>query len=188
MSAKHVIDNDAYGKVLESGAVRFERSLPGPVERVWEYITDSEKRGTWLASGEMELRVGGKVTLIFHNATLAPAGEPIPGWLQPFAGPLTQNGKITQLNAPHLLAMTWGDKGDGSPASEVVFELRQQGKTVLLALTHRRLTGSMEGFMVSCGWHVHTGVLVAVLNGDPPPPYWSKFDRVQQEYKKHFAV
>jgi uncharacterized protein YndB with AHSA1/START domain len=188
VSMKQVIDNDAYGKILESGAVRFERILPGPIERVWDYITVPEKRATWLAGGEMELHVGGRVTLEFHNATLAPQGEPVPDWLKPYTGPLTNPGRITQLAPPYLLGFTWGDAGNGSPASEVVFELKAQGKSVMLALTHRRLTSNTEGLMVSCGWHVHTGVLVAVLNGEPKPPYWSKFDQVQAHYKAQFAI
>lgn len=186
VSAKHKIDNDGFGKVLESGAVRFERILPGPIERVWEYLTVPEKRSLWLAGGEMELHVGGRVTLEFHNATLAPKGEPVPDWLQPYTGPLTNPGRITQINKPYLLGFTWGDAGDGSPASEVVFELKAQGSSVLMALTHRRLTSNTEGLMVSCGWHVHTGVLVAVLNGDPKPSYWQKFDQVRKHYDQQF--
>ena len=186
-SAKHMIDNDAYGTVLESGAIRFERFLPGPIERVWEYLTVPEKRATWLAGGEMELRVGGRVMLEFHNATLAPKGEPVPGWLQPFAGPLTNPGRITQLNKPHVLGFTWGDAGDGSPASEVVFELKAQGSSVMLALTHRRLTGNQEGFMISCGWHTHLGLLVATLEGAPRPPYWQKFEQVKTVYHPQFT-
>ncbi|MFN4276298.1 MAG: SRPBCC family protein [Ferrovibrio sp.] len=186
LSMKHVIDNDAFGTVLESGAIRFRRLLPGPIERVWEYITDPEKRATWLAAGEMELRIGGKVTLNFHNAKLAPKDEAVPEWLQPFTGPMSLNGRITQLEAPRRLGMTWGDAGDGSPASEVLFELESQGKNVVLVLTHRRLTSNREGLMVSCGWHAHLGVLVAQMNGDPAPAYWSKFDQLQPVYRKHF--
>lgn len=181
-----MIDNDAYGLVLESGAVRFERILSGPIERVWEFITDSEKRGSWLASGEMELWVGGKVTLNFHNARLAPPGEAVPGWLRPFTGPMAMHGRITLLDKPYRLGMTWGDAGDGSPASEVVFELKPQGSSVMLALTHRRLTGNREGFMVSCGWHVHLGVLVARMSGRDQPPYWQKFHEVYPVYQAHF--
>jgi len=185
-SVKNVIDNDAYGNVLESGAVRFERILPGPIGRVWDFLTESEKRGTWLASGEMELWVGGKVTLNFHNARLSPPGEAVPNWLQPFTGPLTLNGEVTLLDKPHRLGFTWGDAGDGSPASEVVFELKPQGSSVMLALTHRRLTGNREGFMISCGWHTHLGVLIAQVNGDAPPPYWQKFEQVKAVYHRNF--
>jgi hypothetical protein len=48
-----------YGQVIDKGTVRFERLLPGPVERVWQYLTDSQLRGTWLATGPMEPRAGG---------------------------------------------------------------------------------------------------------------------------------
>ena len=49
-----------YGVVTDAGTVRLERILPGPIERVWSYLTESEKRGQWFAAGEMELRVGGR--------------------------------------------------------------------------------------------------------------------------------
>lgn len=34
-----------YGVVTEPGTVRIQRVLPGPIERVWAYLTESEKRG-----------------------------------------------------------------------------------------------------------------------------------------------
>ena len=49
-----------YGVITHPDTVRLERLLPGPIERVWDYLTDSKKRGTWLATGTMDLRVGGK--------------------------------------------------------------------------------------------------------------------------------
>ena len=69
---------DDYGTVLESGAVRFERVLPGPIERVWDYLTDSDKRGRWLAGGPMELRPGGRAELRFRHADLTSVQEPTP--------------------------------------------------------------------------------------------------------------
>src|SRR5205814_4406784 len=48
------------GTSPEQATVRLERMLPGPIERVWAYLTDSEKRKTWFASGIFDLRVGGK--------------------------------------------------------------------------------------------------------------------------------
>ena len=49
----------AYGVITEPATVRLQRLLPGPIEKVWSYITDSELRGKWLATGPMDLRVGG---------------------------------------------------------------------------------------------------------------------------------
>src|SRR3546814_11043004 len=67
-----------YGTVLEAGTVRFERLLPGPIERIWAYLTESDKRGQWLATGPMDLRVGGDVELTFRHADLSPQTGPTP--------------------------------------------------------------------------------------------------------------
>ena len=67
-----------YGQVIDKGTVRFERLLPGPLERVWQYLTDATLRGTWLASGAMEARAGGTVTLRFHHQELTDHDEPTP--------------------------------------------------------------------------------------------------------------
>jgi uncharacterized protein YndB with AHSA1/START domain len=37
--------------LIEPGTVKMERLLPGPVERVWAYITESDKRAKWLCAG-----------------------------------------------------------------------------------------------------------------------------------------
>ena len=38
-----------YGELIEPATVRIERMLPGPIERVWDYLTDSDLRAQWLA-------------------------------------------------------------------------------------------------------------------------------------------
>lgn len=44
-----------YGMIIEPGTLRIQRLLPGPIERVWAYLTESDKRATWLAAGAMKL-------------------------------------------------------------------------------------------------------------------------------------
>lgn len=66
---------DNYGIFTESGT---ERMLPGPIGRVWEYLTDADKREQWLATGEMDLRVGGKVELVFNHDNITPYDEKPP--------------------------------------------------------------------------------------------------------------
>ena len=56
--------------LVEPGTVKMERLLPGPVERVWAYLTESDKRATWLAAGEFDLRLGGAIRLEFDNSKL----------------------------------------------------------------------------------------------------------------------
>ncbi len=102
-SAKPVQDA-AYGVVIGPGTVRFERILPGPIERVWSYLTDSKKRSTWLAAGEMELRPGGQVEHIFINSKLTGHDDPPPA---KYAGHLQEtrmHGHILACEPPRLLA------------------------------------------------------------------------------------
>ena len=35
----------AHGELIEPMTVRLVRMLPGPIERVWSYLTDSDLRG-----------------------------------------------------------------------------------------------------------------------------------------------
>ena len=44
-----------YGERIDASTVRFERLLPGPIERVWEYLSNGTKRATWFAGGDTEL-------------------------------------------------------------------------------------------------------------------------------------
>jgi len=36
-------------QIIDADTVRFERLLPGPIERVWDHLTDPHLRRTWLA-------------------------------------------------------------------------------------------------------------------------------------------
>jgi uncharacterized protein YndB with AHSA1/START domain len=159
--------------VIEPGTVKLERLLPGPIERIWAYITESDKRAKWLAAGEFELRVGGKVRLEFDNARLS--GEQNP----PGRGAHVSGGVITRLEAPRLLAHTWGWKGHDT---EVTYELTPRGKDVLLVIVHRRIEGRDLVASVMGGWDVHTGILEDVLKGVEPRPFWKTHSKLEAEY------
>ena len=97
--------------VVEPGTVKVERLLSGPVERVWAYLVESDKRARWLAAGEFELRVGGKVRLEFDNGRL-PNEKPLPAKYKD-GGKGQFEGVITRLEPLRLLAHTWKwDSGD----------------------------------------------------------------------------
>lgn len=174
---------DDFGVIPEPGTVRFERLLPGPIERVWAYLTESDKRGTWLASGEMELRVGGRVALHFCHADLSPVKEPTPERYKRYEDGDGLYGRITRCDPPRLLSYTWGE--DQEASSEVSFELSPRGDEVLLVLTHRRLGDAPATLMsVGSGWHTHLGILTDRMQGIEPRPFWSAHMRWETEYKK----
>ncbi|HET7364574.1 MAG TPA: SRPBCC family protein [Burkholderiales bacterium] len=159
--------------LVEPGTVRLERLLPGPLERVWAYITESDKRAKWLCAGEFDLRVGGKVTLEFDNSRLS--GEQNP----PGRGAHVSGGVITRLEPPRLLSHTWEWKGNDT---EVTYELTPRGKDVLLVIVHRRIAGGDMVPQVMGGWDVHTGILEDLLKGVAPRPFWKTQAKLAAEY------
>lgn len=162
--------------LVEPGTVKMERLLPGPIERVWEYIVDGKKRALWLAGGEFDLRLGGAIKLEFDNAKL-PNEQPLPEKYKE-RGKGHFEGKITRLEPLRVLAHTWNMGGD----SEVTYELTPRGKDVLLTVVHRRLAPRDLVIGVMGGWDVHTGILADLLNGTAPRPFWKTHDELQSEY------
>jgi len=171
-----------FGVVTEARTVRLQRVLPGPIERVWAYLTESEKRGKWLATGDMELHVGGRVELTFRNADLTPHAETPPEKYAHRADVNSIHGRITRCEPPRLLSYTW--RGGSGVDSEVTFELSPQGEDVLLVLTHRRLPDRTTMVSVASGWHTHLGILVDHLHGRAPSPFWSTFVRLEAAYEE----
>ena len=163
--------------VVEPGTVRLERLLPGPIERVWAYVTESDKRAKWLAGGEFDLRVGGKIRLEFDNNSLSSDKKP-PERFKDNAKHAF-GGVITRLEPPRLLAHTWAWDGNDT---EVIYELTPKGKDTLLVITHRRVEGKDTVADVMGGWDVHTGILADILSGTEPRPFWKTHARLAQEY------
>ena len=90
-----------YGVVTETRTIRMERLLPGPIERVWDYLTDSTKRGKWFAAGRMDLRVGGHLEFFFHHADLSAEKTP-PEKHKDKAKGVSVNGTVTACEPPPL--------------------------------------------------------------------------------------
>lgn len=167
-----------YGTHGEPNTLRLERILPGPIERVWEYLTDSDKRARWFAPGTIELRAGGRVHLVADNAKLSGGETPE----QYKCKSPVMRGEVLECDPPRLLRYRWDH--DGAEPSDVTFELTPQGKDVRLVLTHRRVLtrGLLVG--VSSGWHTHIGLLGAILRGETPEPFWPTFEQLKSEYEK----
>jgi uncharacterized protein YndB with AHSA1/START domain len=173
--------NDLSGEFISPSEVRIVRILPGPIERVWAYLTDPEKRRRWFAGGPMELRPGGKLTLHFRHKDLAPDEIPPEDHKQHHDPGHNMDGIVTRCEPPHVLAFTFGSSAD----SEATFELTPQGKNVLLVLTHRS-RGEDRPYMAEfgAGWHTHFTHLLALLEGAPPPPFWPVHAKLRTDYEK----
>ena len=174
-----------FGTVTAADTVRFDRLLPGPIERVWAFLTEPEKRAQWLAGGPMDLRVGGKVELHFRNSDLSPQAEPVPERYKQYEN-VTTHGRITRCEPPRLLSYSWGGEPVGGE-SEVSFELSPQGDKVRLVVVHRRLRDRKSMVSVGSGWHIHLGILADRLSGREPGRFWSAITEAEAEYEKRLA-
>lgn len=176
--------NQSYGELSKPDTLVLERNLPGPIERLWQYLTEPELRGKWLAAGPLELQTGGGVELRFNNNALTTADDPPPAKYASHAEH-TIRGTVTACEPPYLLSYTW-PMGAGE-ASEVRFELSEQGEQVRLKLTHTRLATNGQKLSVASGWHVHLDILLAVLQNQTPPPLWASFTKFEAEYAQRFG-
>jgi uncharacterized protein YndB with AHSA1/START domain len=140
------------GRMAPVASVRFERTLPGPIERVWDFLTDTARLPGWFGDGTIEPRAGGAVHLMGGHV----------------------RGVVTQWDPPHRLAYTWNvvapgeDKSD-YPESYLTLTLEPRGDAVLLTLTHLPVLERFEK-QNAMGWHTYLDMLSAALRGNPVEP------------------
>ncbi|WP_426958584.1 SRPBCC family protein [Muricoccus radiodurans] len=165
---------DAYGVLTEPATLTIQRLLPGPIDRVWRYLTEGELRRQWLAAGEMEMRVGAAFELVWRNDELTdPPGHRPEG----HSAEHRLESRITELDPPRRLSITWGRSGG------VTFTLEPAGERVLLTLVHHRLPDRETMLNVSAGWHNHLDVLAAKMAGGQTDPFWDGWLRLKTEYE-----
>jgi uncharacterized protein YndB with AHSA1/START domain len=137
------------GEVIQVGAVRFERRLPGDVERVWSHLTDCEKLINWFGDdGTIEPREGGAVWLMGGHI----------------------RGVVTQWKPHRRLAYTWnvfdpGDTESQHPESYLSFELTAENGEVVLTLFHLPIPERFDK-QTRMGWHTFLDMLEAAVNGE----------------------
>jgi uncharacterized protein YndB with AHSA1/START domain len=143
--------------------VRFERILPGPIERVWSFIAETKNLPAWFGDdGSIEPRPGGRVSFLGGHI----------------------RGVVTQWRPTTKLVYTWNVFNPGDPADAVsaypesypTFELEAAGAEVRLSFTHFPV---LERFVQQnmMGWHTMLDILEAGLRGqaiEARPVYMKK--------------
>ncbi|PWB82931.1 MAG: ATPase [Methylocystaceae bacterium] len=168
-----------YGTLIEPATLKIERLLPGPIERVWGYLADSELRRKWLAAGPMDPRAGATVELVWRNDELTnPPGQRPAG----FPDEHRMICEVVECDPPRKLVITWAGSGN------VSFELEPRGEKVQLTLIHCRMPDRKMALMFGAGWHMHLDILFARLAGIAPQPFWDGWHRLQGEYDKRWPV
>ncbi len=141
------------GEAFRVLAVRFERRLPGPRERVWEHLTHCDKLSGWFGdAGLIEPREGGRVNFMAGHV----------------------RGVVTRWHPPRQLVYTWNvfdpeETESAYPESYLTFELAEQAGEVVLSLVHFPILERFER-QNSMGWHTFLDMLTVALRGDPLEP------------------
>jgi uncharacterized protein YndB with AHSA1/START domain len=171
--------NEDYGVLTEPTTLTIQRFLPGPIERIWAYLTESDLRRQWLAAGDMTMELGAPFTLTWRNNELMKnPGTPPEG----FSPEHKMESRITELDPPNRITFTWFTSGT------VTFELSPRGERVLLTVIHRGIPSRDVLLKVGPGWHNHLDVLVARATGTEPRPFWDQFHRLQKDYQQRLSA
>jgi uncharacterized protein YndB with AHSA1/START domain len=139
------------GKSARVLSVEFERHLPGPIERVWQHLTDTKLLPAWFgAESRIEARLGGAVSLMGGHI----------------------RGVVTLWQPPRRLSYTWNvfapndgpDAASAYPESYLSFALEPVADSVRLLLTHLPVLDRFEQ-QNKMGWHTFLDMLATSLNG-----------------------
>ncbi|MFN0023155.1 MAG: SRPBCC family protein [Parvularculaceae bacterium] len=169
-----------YGKRINETSVRFERLLPGPVERVWAYLIEPDKRMMWFCAGAFDLEPGGKAQFHFDHRRLT--DETPPKKYENHGGEMKFEGTIIEAVPPRLLVFDWPE--DNHPDTRVRIELAPDGDKVKLTLTHSMLQKRETMIGVSGGWHIHLDLLEVALTAVKGPAFWSVITTLEAEYEQ----
>ena len=144
-------DEEPSAEFLKQSGVRLERMLPGPIDRVWEHLTNTKLLHAWFGDkSNIEPRQGGAVRLMDGHI----------------------RGVVTQWQPPRHLSYTWnvfapGDPPDAMsayPESYLMLTLEPRGEKVLLVLTHLPVLERFEK-QNAMGWHTFLDILTDTLAG-----------------------
>jgi uncharacterized protein YndB with AHSA1/START domain len=116
-------------------ALRFERRLPYPIERVWRAVTEPSELRQWFVA----------------DVPWKPERE------ERFEAS-GQSGRILALEPPHLLAWTWG-------VERYSFELTRDGEHCVLVFTHVFDPELGPGWQHAAGWDTYLSRLDVHLAG-----------------------
>lgn len=157
------------GEVEKVACITFKRLLPGPIEKVWEHLTDTRKLPVWFGEdSHIEPRTGGTVSLMGSHI----------------------RGVVTQWHPPIKLIYTWNvfdpedptDAVSNYPESYPSFELQEQGTEVLLTFKHIPVPARFvpQTFM---GWHTMLDIIEAALLGNEIPERSTLMEKNAERYQ-----
>jgi uncharacterized protein YndB with AHSA1/START domain len=159
-------------------AIRLERVLDAPVEKVWRYLTEAELRSQWFMGGTDATGVGEFDLLVDHD-NLSDEVVPYPESYASFKGAVWTE-KVIRFEPPRLLETTF----QGGKNGNVTYELFPEGERTRLILTHSGITSGTGAQDFGSGWNSHLTVLEERLAGRGVKDFWALHARSKEDVAK----
>lgn len=161
-----------------SDAIRLERVLDAPVEKVWRYLTEAVLRQQWFMGGTDVTGVGEFELLVDHDK-LSTDTVPYPESYECFKG-ATWVEQVSRFDPPRLLETTF----QGGKNGTVTYELIPQGDRTRLVLTHSGIVSGTGAQDFGSGWNSHLTVLQERLAGRSVRDFWALHAKSRQDVAK----
>lgn len=163
--------NETLGTIDGRPALRMERRLAHPPEKVWRALTEPDRLSRWFPFTvvELDLRVGGKIGFD--------------------GGGMTMDGEVVELDPPRLFAFLqhaprqMGREGDNL----LRFELVPEKGGCLLVFT-QVFDDRPAAASYASGWQVCLDALDAVAGGRPAEWPEGNFAHLHQSYVETFGL
>jgi len=169
------------GRITAPDTFVLERRLKAPIERVWSYFVDGEKRARWFNGGDTLSADGQAFTMLFAHKNIT-SEKPPERWKQMETGEFPMTGRVLAFDPPRLLAITWGDGEEA--VSEVRFEFASDGADTLLTLTHTKIDTREHTLDFAGGWTAHIETLEGVLAGKSTNRFWADVVSAHAAYER----
>lgn len=159
-------------------AIRLERVLDAPIEKVWRYLTEAEFRSQWFMGGT-DACPNSDFQLHVDHDNLSEDDVPYP---ESYAGSkgATWTEKVLRFEPPRLLETTF----QGGKNGTVTFELFPEGDRTRLVLTHSGIVSPVGAQDFGGGWTSHLAVLEERLAGRSVKNFWELHARSREAVRK----
>lgn len=154
----------------DQDTVEFVRILPGPIEKVWSYLADNDKRRQWLGSGTLPARVGERFSLHIKHSDYWPDDVAADQRAAMAKAEHQMTHMLLALEPPTRLAYSF--QPQGWEETRVEFRLAPEGTDkVRLTLTHSKLGDRRHAADAAQGWRFHLVILERRLEGKVLPDF-----------------
>jgi len=152
---------------LGADAIRLERTLDAPADKVWRYLTEAELRREWFMGGT-DARPDSEFELINDHDNLSTEDAAYPESYAQYKG-TKWNETVLRFDPPRLLETTF----QGGKNGNVTYELFREGDRTRLVVTHSGITSGTGAQDFGSGWNSHMTVLQEKLAGRSVPNFWA---------------